>query len=294
MGIDLPSVQLLCCAKQMGVDFSETVTIGRQTFASNPDIASEILSQIRLPKLDLKEGQFSEPFFKLLGASGVSSIDASDFEQATIVHDLNTPLPAHLSQRFSAVHDGGSIEHVFNAPQAFKSCMEMVRLGGHFIQVNCGNNYMGHGLWQFSPELMFRMFSPENGFLIKAVLLHSPTGMNNMGTQLGKWYFVTDPAQCRSRVELINDVPTYICTIAQRVTAADIFAKPPMQSDYVASWSGNKAAPQKAPRSFRDIIPGPVKRVARFAINSLRPKPDPFDKPYYKYVPDHDLVAGIF
>ena len=102
----------------------------------------------------------------------VSSVDASDYERATHIHDFNQPLPASLANRFSVVHDGGTIEHVFNIPQAFKNCMEMVRVGGHFIQVNVANNYMGHGFWQFCPELIYRIFSRENGFQIKAVLMH--------------------------------------------------------------------------------------------------------------------------
>jgi hypothetical protein len=152
MGIDVPSLQLLCCAKSIGVDFSDTMTVGRQNVLLRPDTTASILAAIGIPREQASvvfEWDFAEPLFSLLGARRVSSVDASDFERATYIHDFNQPLPAFLTNRFSVVLHGGTIEHVFNIPQAFKNCMEMVRVGGHFIQVNEANNYMGHGFWQF-------------------------------------------------------------------------------------------------------------------------------------------------
>src|SRR5262249_39003522 len=52
----------------------------------------------------------------------------------------------------------------------------------------------------------------RNGFQIKAVLMHE-----HVTPSYGTWYKVEDPAAHGSRVELINDRRTYICTIAQRV-----------------------------------------------------------------------------
>jgi hypothetical protein len=175
MGIINPSLQLLCCAKNIGVDFSQTMMVGRHNMLVPPDVTASILNTIGIPReqsIAILEGQFAEPLFALLGAKQVSSIDVSDYEQPTQIHDFNQPLPASLMKQFSVVFDGGTIEHVFNIPQAFKNCMEMVRIGGHFIQANMANNFMGHGFWQFCPELIYRIFSRENGFQIKTVLLH--------------------------------------------------------------------------------------------------------------------------
>ena len=175
--------------------------------------------------------------FELFGAKQVASLDASDYEHARYIHDLNTPLPDHLREKFSVVFDGGTLEHIFNIPQALKNCMEMVRIGGHFIQLTVANNYMGHGFWQFSPELIYRVFSSENGFKVIAVLLHEPIIIRSAGTSFGNWYMVIDPAECQSRVELTNDKPNSYCTIAQRISGSAIFANPPQQSDYVAVWN---------------------------------------------------------
>ena len=75
---------------------------------------------------------------------------------------------------------------------------------------------MGHGFWQWSPELIYRAFSPENGFNIRGVFLHE-------AIPGGSWYKVDDPAARGSRVELCNVKPTYICTIAERVSDIAIF-----------------------------------------------------------------------
>ena len=71
MGIDIPSVQLLCCAKNIGVDFSDTMMVGRQHVISPPDATASILSAIGIPREQasaILEDQFAEPLFALLGA----------------------------------------------------------------------------------------------------------------------------------------------------------------------------------------------------------------------------------
>jgi hypothetical protein len=88
MGIDIPSVQLLCCAKSIGVDFSDTMTVGRQTLLVPPDVIGSILSAIGIEREQtsaILQG-FAEPLFTLLGAGKVSSVDASDYERATYIH----------------------------------------------------------------------------------------------------------------------------------------------------------------------------------------------------------------
>jgi hypothetical protein len=55
--------------------------------------------------------QFAEDILAPLGFE-VSSVDASDYEGATIVHDLNIPIPRELVEQFDIVWDGGTLEHV--------------------------------------------------------------------------------------------------------------------------------------------------------------------------------------
>lgn len=293
MGIDLAAAQLLCCGKSMGVDFADTLMLGRQTINSQPADVGHALAAIGIyedPADRLDFWEFAEPLFRLLGARNIRSLDASGYQRATYIHDLNEPLPPALAKQFSVVFDGGTIEHVFNVVQAYKSGMEMVRIGGHFVQVTVANNFMGHGFWQMSPELIFRMFSRENGFETKGVFLHE-------AIEGGSWYKVTDPAACRLRVELCNDQPTYICTIAQRISEAAIFASPPQQSDYVEDWI----------QAGEPLVDAPGTTVDQQAAPPIAPhaedRPDEatgagpsgyrqFDAPYFKQVSSQDLIRG--
>jgi hypothetical protein len=50
--------------------------------------------------------------------------------------------------------------------------MDLLKVGGTFVASTPANYFMGHGFYQFSPELFFRLFCPENGFRL-AELRHS-------------------------------------------------------------------------------------------------------------------------
>jgi hypothetical protein len=59
--------------------------------------------------------------FKSLGARSMASLEASAFEGAKFVHNLNQPVGNEFKQRFDLVYDGGTFEHVFNFPAASRA-----------------------------------------------------------------------------------------------------------------------------------------------------------------------------
>lgn len=176
MGLDINAVQFLIAARQEGVELGDVLTLGRQDLNVYPARMRAILDKHRFPSQafapDVAETGYAEPVFKALGAKNVFALDASNFEGADFVHDLNQPLPPELKERFDLVYDGGTLEHVFNFPVALKNCMEMLRPGGRFFTHAGTNNWCGHGFYQFSPELYFRVFSEENGFAIERMVAH--------------------------------------------------------------------------------------------------------------------------
>lgn len=126
---------LLSAAKRIGVDFTSTAMIGRQNFGGDRVEAGlnrmfETLGISQDARKFKARNLFCEELFGLLGAKQVESFDVSDYQQATHIHDMNQPIPTVFHERYSCVHDGGTIEHVFNIPQALKNCLQMVRLGG--------------------------------------------------------------------------------------------------------------------------------------------------------------------
>src|SRR5687767_12266821 len=138
MGIDAKVARFLFGAKAAGTDYSRSLMIGRQFFY--PEHA-ELARMLELQRLNLsatellrQSGGWAETFFRLLGANTVDSMDASAFEGASIVHDLNHPVDTSLHARFSMIFDGGTLEHVFHFPQAIENCMNMLSVGGSFVQ----------------------------------------------------------------------------------------------------------------------------------------------------------------
>jgi hypothetical protein len=288
MGLDTAAVMFLCGAKQFGVDFSTTITLGRQWFFPEVNTLGRVLSVLGVPDdpaTFLERNEYSEPFFSRLGARDVSSMDISDYEGATHIHDMNLPLPADLRGRFSVVHDSGTLEHVFNIVQALRNCMEMVAVGGCFTQVSNANNYMGHGFWQISPELIYRAFSPANGFRVETVLLHEVVPG-------GAWYFALDPDQVRRRVELCNARPTYILTIARKLAEAEVFATTPQQSDYVGVWTDTEEKHRPTLPSLPGIrkrLPRPLKRFLKDRL--VLPRLG-FDQPCFRRLDEDDVLRG--
>jgi len=267
MGLDINAVRFLVSAREAGVRFDEVLTLGRQDLNVFPAKMAQLLGQRGLPNEAFQGTDkvlYADPCFVSLGAKKVYSMDASDFEGATFLHDLNQPVGADFRERFDVVYDGGTLEHIFNFPVALKSCMEMVKQGGHVFFHTGTNNWCGHGFYQFSPELFFRALSVENGFAVTRMILHA------VGPY-GRWYEVADPNKIRSRVELVTFMPVQLLVQARRMHVSPIFASQPQQSDYTPRWqpsSPGQAGVETAPTpvSYRQSRP----KLARVFPNLAR------------------------
>lgn len=239
MGLDINGIKFLLYARQSGVSFAETATIGRQSMLIDEDALAGVLAKAGEGEATSRASEFTasngyaEPFLQFLGAEEIVSYDASDYEDASVVHDLNLPIGDEHKERFSVVLDGGTLEHVFNYPQAIRNCMDMVRPGGHFLGITPTNNHLGHGFYQFSPELFFRIFSELNGFELEQLLIFEEV-------QDCDWYEISDPDTVRERVTLVNEEPTMLLIIARRTEVKPVFANPPQQSDYFAIWNSHQ------------------------------------------------------
>jgi SAM-dependent methyltransferase len=277
MGVCWHHVKALISAYKGGMKFGRTITIGRLNLFIAPHELKQLLE--RTPELLERYDQFlgehpkyAEPLFKLLGASEVLSMDASDYEAATTIHDLNLPIPAELKSSFDLVDDGGTLEHVFNFPTAIRNCMEMVKVGGHLLINTPANNLFGHGFYQFSPELFFRVLCPEYGFEVERMVAFEQFD----GSQ---WFEIADPDVVHSRVELINrGRPVMLSIRARKTREAEIFARFPQQSDYSTAWEASAGTDTgsiflEEPNRLRAGIKKTLGRLApRLLLNIRRAK----------------------
>jgi hypothetical protein len=232
MGIDVHGINFLRYARKTA-GFGRTLTIGRQGLHLSESFVKSFLKL----NSDYVNDTYCERLLKdHFGATEVDSIDNSDFENATLILDMNQPPPEHLRGQYNTVFDGGCLEHVYNIPQALKNLSLLCKAGGQIIHVLPANNFCGHGFWQFSPELFFSLYSEVNGYRDTEVFLADTI-------HLSTWYKVKAPSNGK-RVNIRSHTPLY-ALVRTVLKTTDFSHNHVQQSDYVHEWSNPKKEKNK-------------------------------------------------
>lgn len=186
------------------------------------------------------------------GASKVDSVDFSGYEGASVIHDMNLPLPERLTGRYDTVIDGGCLEHIFNVPQALLNCSAFCKPGAQILHMVPANNCCGHGFWQFSPELFFSVYSEKNGYSETEVFLADLS-------KPAKWFRVKPPV-CRERVNVHSASQAYV--LVRTVLKEGRFSHAGVQqSDYVLEWEDGADPSAHSVPSSRERVTRCLKRV---------------------------------
>jgi hypothetical protein len=275
MGLCGHDLDLLLDARKAGVSFERTLTVGHLDLLVLPGDEPRLARRVAAvtgqpaPYLGLRAGdRYVDAFFRdALGTCDLVVLDNSDYEGAGFVHDLNEPVPESMVRQFDAVVDGGTIEHVFDVRTALSNLMQMVRVGGSVFISTAANNLCGHGFYQFSPELMHRVFSPENGFEVRSLRVVRASFPSVELARPRGVYEVPDPATLGERVMLVSHRPVTIMVWATRTSDVAPFRRAPQQSDYVRKWGGQGPAEQPAFRQLAarlgERLPAALRRRAR-------------------------------
>ena len=256
-----------CYASPPSRPLREVVTIGRQVLALHRRdvgaLAAEFGPDILGSWADTPYGVYADAFLReALGIVHLDVLDASDYEGATVLHDLNRPIPAALTQRFDAVIDGGTLEHIFDVPAALRAYMGMLRVGGSLFLSTPANNLCGHGFYQLSPELMHRVFVEERGFRADRVALVEAVYPGIELRPARRAVAVVNPDAVAERVTLTGRRPMMLLVQAEKLEHRDDpFADPPQQSDYAARWREGRGhelrvGRRRIPMSVRAIVRG--------------------------------------
>lgn len=226
MGIDAHGLNFLRYAKGFR-NFGKTITIGRQGI----QVIEPLLRNAVMADSSYKNDKYCEQLLmNYFGSSIVDSIDNSSFEDASIIHDMNQPIPSNIHAQYDTVIDGGCLEHIYNVNQALKNCSLLLKPGGQILHILPANNYCGHGFWQFSPELFFSLYSNKNGYQDTEVFLADLSNIN-------KWFKVKPPKNGQ-RVNVSSSTQLYV--LARTVLREGDFSHNNVQqSDYVFEWSNN-------------------------------------------------------
>lgn len=246
MGVDYVLFERLAELSTRWKPRGRTLGLGRHTFRIEAQFAR--LYENALEKFGLERKRFVylqddgyyETLMRKLGFGDIESMDFSDYEDASILHDLNKPIPDELEEQFDFIFDGGTIEHVFNVPMALENVFRMLKPGGRFVSANGMNGFNGHGLYQFSPDLVWTFWrrTANCDVLDCRGITKAPTG--------GKEYHLSfpDPADLGHRLRLKGRIPTsrfYLYYEVER-RADSVLTDTVLQSDYVVKWTGHENA----------------------------------------------------
>ena len=264
MGIDNIAARALLLAKfTEGVSFENTITLGRHRNYMGPLLQRSVEKNLKLPSHSLQEN-YADSFFRYLGASKLFTLDFSSYENADLIHNLNLPLNTDQLEGYTLVVDAGTSEHIFNLPQALQNIRDLCEVGGHALMISPANGWLGHGFYQFSPELLFRSFDSSNGFNIEFAYLSKT---NLFGTY---WYKLTDPRELGERGTIATNKKCSLIFLAKKISSNQISTIPNI-SDYEIAWEGSKISKLGAiyislPINLRQI----VARVIISPLNKIR------------------------
>lgn len=187
-------------------------------------------------KETIQDDGYCETLMRRLGFGEMETMDFSDYEGATILQDLNKPVPEALHGQFDFIFDGGTIEHVFDVPQALRNVFHLLKPGGRFVSANGMNGWLAHGLYQFNPELVWTFWGRGAGCKV-----HLCRGVPTLAEADRKIYDFPDPALKGNRLKLGQGrgFPTgrvYLYYEVERLPESRL-GQTVLQSDYVTKWT---------------------------------------------------------
>lgn len=221
--------------------------LGRQRWIGkrrkrSADLFDETLAKY-LPGLtedDLRntENDYAETFFLKLGFTSVDSMDFSDFEEASILQDLSADLDPALEDRFDVIYDGGTCEHIFDLPTAYRNINRMLKPGGVLIGHSPCNNWVNHSFYQINPEMVYGFWENTLGYQVLSCKLQPvlPMFARRVVT-------TTNPNETGKRPRLSGTLPDggIILNYAVRKPLADFrSAERVYQTDYENRWQDSE------------------------------------------------------
>ncbi len=169
MGIDIASFRALIESTPKDGYGGNALMLGRQKVRKNDKTPTLYQSWMDEKKLNIRvediyqEDGYAESLFTSLGFDSIETMDFSDYEGAEVIQDLNEPIPKSLYNKYDFIFDGGTLEHVFNVAQSLENVFNLLKPNGQFISMNPLNGWPTHGMFQFSPDLIYAFWRHKAG-----------------------------------------------------------------------------------------------------------------------------------
>jgi hypothetical protein len=215
MGIDFVGLEAILLSLKYVISKEKLLTLGRQGLHLGKYYINYMFNKYNFSHLiDKYDHGISEPLLQGLEFLNIDSLDNSPYEGASIIHNMNNPVPK-TNKRYNYIFDGGTIEHIFNIAQVCENIIDLLEVGGIFCSVTTNNNFSGHGIYQFSPEFFLSVFTPTYGMEIQELYLAQ------LNTEHASWINVNHfnkEGGGRNCSTFNSPSPVYIIAIIKKVS----------------------------------------------------------------------------
>lgn len=281
MAIDKPRIAKLMIEAKRRPFSGHALQLGKQDIWVDHDelrtIAKRCAFELKYDgPLDLVKSQFLKNkavvsdtyFFKSLGFDRVSSLDASDFEGANFVHDLNkVPTPSELCDRFDVIFEIGTLEHIFHLPNALTNIHNMLKVDGYVVHGSPCSNAFEHGFYLFSPCFFFDYYGANGYEILDSFLFRYKVNAKKQLTKCEILDCLPESEQL-SMLSWIGslDEKFYAINVIARKKAEAISGNWPQQGYYEKIWSGvHRQQTRDTRQATRDHKAGVIRKAYSLA-----------------------------
>lgn len=157
MGIPAPLAEFFLAEHQFQSLSGNILSCGRQTILFDEKILERLLQNravqtrrsnaVQIDRMTTEAKQSpemkfitDESFFGSFSDAQYDVLDVSDYEGATIIHDLCKPLPAELVGRFDFIFNGSVLDNIFDPAAALRNISLMLKPNGRVMHIEMASN----------------------------------------------------------------------------------------------------------------------------------------------------------
>jgi hypothetical protein len=193
VAIDVSTLRMLLRSKDRYKFGGDLLTLGVADVHGTYDDMERVLRENNVPhspippsqrkvSLTKRQSEFSLLFgysdfmhqndlFKMMGFNRTESMDVFDNEDPTYVHDLNTPVPESLHNKFDTIMDFGTLDHVYDMRTAIANVVNMLKVGGVVVIYDAMIGWHNQSYYNFQPPFFLDTFAAY-GFSDPELFIH--------------------------------------------------------------------------------------------------------------------------
>ncbi len=288
MGMPKQVVKMLLEENKYSSISDEFISFGKQTvpvtkkeivsllnnYGYDSSIADSYYSSGKLDNKTRHGGNTLEDvdFLKMFADINYNVMDISDYEGANILHDLNTPVPTDLHNKFDFVFTGGCLDNVFNPVSLLVNSSKLLKNGGRVAHYETFHGLIGAYL-MFSPEWFYSYYA-VNGFDdVKVYVCHHREESNSRfdySTDLYLWQpYFTHIKDFNYYQASINTSGIFYCMVIAQKGSKSTSDKMPVQLQYLDSNTEDwRKSYETYKNSDRKLMAGEYKKEYSLPFNS--------------------------